>query len=69
MFIKKQGADADAAYKRLSIIRKHLKELEAEINATNTVDVVGAHAVHYDAVFENMKLLELDEQQLIHKAG
>ena len=68
MFIKRQGADADAAYERLSIIRRHLKEMEAEINATNTVDVAGEHANHYDGVFENMKLIELDELQLIHQA-
>ena len=48
--------------------KKLLKEMEAEINATNTVDVAGEHANHYDGVFENMKLIELDELNLIHQA-
>ena len=69
MFIKKQGADADAAYKRLSIIRRHLKEMEMEINATNTIDVAGEHAKHYDDMFADLKLLELDEQMIIKQAG
>lgn len=69
MFIKRQGADADAAYERLSIIRRHLKEMEAEINATNTVDIVGEHAKHYEDAFANWKHAMLDEENLIHQAG
>jgi hypothetical protein len=69
MFIKRQGADSDAAYERLAIIRRHLKEMEFEINATNTVDVAGEHAKHYEDMFNNMKLIDLDEQMLINQAG
>lgn len=68
-FIKAQGADADAAYQRLQIIRKHMRELEAEINATNTVDVAGGHALYYDEMFEKMKLLEMAEITLIHQGA
>lgn len=69
MFIKRQGADADAAYKRLSIIRRHLKEMEAEINATNTVDVVGEHEKHYQDAAISLQLAILAEENLIHQAG
>ena len=42
-FVKVQSVDTDAAYQRLAITRKMLKEYKAAINATNTVDVVGEH--------------------------
>ena len=64
-FIKNQKADADAAYKRLAIIRKHLKEMEAEINATNIVDICGEHLHLYEELRSTMKLICLQEQQLI----
>ena len=59
MFIKKQGADADAAYERIAIIRRHMKEMQAEINATNTVDVAGEHAKHYEEMFAKMQAAAL----------
>ena len=65
LFIEGQGVDADAAFKRLSIIRRHLKELKAEINATNTVDIVGLHLHHYDNLFVDMTILEQDEEMLV----
>lgn len=67
MFIKRKGADADAAYKRLTIIRKHLKEMEAELNATNTVDIAGEHLQHYNDAFIALKKAAMDEEMLIHQ--
>lgn len=69
MFIKKQGADAGAAYERLAIIRKHQKEMEAEINATNTVDIAGEHRALYDQLESTMRMIGLQEEMLINQAG
>lgn len=67
LFIEGQGVDADAAYKRLSIIRRHLKELRAEINDTNTVDIIGSHLRHYENLFLDFTMLETDEERLIQQ--
>jgi hypothetical protein len=67
LFIEAQGVDADAAYKRLSIIRRHMKELKAEINDTNTADVLGSHLRHYENLFLDMTILETDEEMLIQQ--
>ena len=64
-FIKIQKADADAAYKRIAIIRKHMKEMEAEINGTNVVDICGEHLLLYTELKATMERICLQEQQLI----
>ena len=64
-FIENQKADASAAYKRLAILRKHLDELYKEINETNTVDICGEHLHLYEELQGTMKLICLQEQQLI----
>ena len=66
-FIEGQGVDADAAYQRLAITRKMLKEYKAAINATNTVDVVGEHKDLYADVETSLKLIALKEERLIHQ--
>ena len=64
-FIETQKADANAAYKRLAILRKHLDELYKEINETNTVDICGEHLRLYEELQGTMKLICIQEQQLI----
>ncbi len=66
-FIERQGVDADAAYERIAIIRRHKREMLAEINATNTVDVVGTHAAHYDNAFVDLEILVMDEENIIRQ--
>lgn len=66
-FIEGQGVDTDAAYKRLAITRQTLAEYKAAINATNTVDVAGSLKDLYERVEATMKLIELEEQMLIHQ--
>ena len=63
--IEKQKVDANAAYKRLAILRKHLDELHHEINETNVVDICGEHLRLYGELQSTMKLICLEEQQLI----
>ena len=67
-FIEGQGVDADAAYQRLAITRKMLKEYKAAINATNTVDVVGEHKDLYADIETSLKLIALKEERLIHQS-
>ena len=66
-FIEGQGVDADAAYQRLAITRKTLKEYKAAINATNTVDVVGELKSLYSDLETTMNLIILQEQLLINQ--
>ena len=65
--IKRQGVDPDAAYKRVEIIRRHKKEMLAEINETNTADIVGEHAQHIDDAMASLDLLVLDDLTIIHQ--
>ena len=67
LFIERQGVDPDAAYKRIEIIRRHKREMLAEINATNTADIIGTHAAHYDDAFLDLDILVLDEENIIHQ--
>ena len=67
LFIERQAVDADAAYKRIEIIRRHKREMLAEINATNTVDIVGTHAAHYDNAFVDLDILVMDEEDIIRQ--
>ena len=66
-FIEGQGVDADAAYQRLAITRKMLKEYKAAINATNTVDVAGELKSLYLKLESTMNLIALEEQMLINQ--
>lgn len=66
-FIERQGVDANAAYERLAITRRTLKEYRAAINATNTVDVAGEHLKLYAEVEKLMVLIALEEQMLINQ--
>ena len=67
LFIEAQGVDADAAYKRIEIIRRHKREMLAEINATNTVDIIGLHAAHYDNAFLDLDIIVMDEENVIRQ--
>lgn len=66
-FIKAQKADAAAAFTRASIVRRHMKELEAEINATNTVDIAEEHMDLYEEFYQTARLICLQEQMLINQ--
>ena len=64
-FIGRQGVDGGAAFKRHEITKATLEKYRAEINATNTVDVVGELKSLYDQLESTMKLIILHEEQLI----
>ena len=64
-FIEGQKTDTKAACERLMITRKMLKDYKAAINATNTVDIAGEHKHLYEELEATMKLICLQEQQLI----
>lgn len=64
-FIEGQGVDADAAYQRLKITRRFLKEYREAVNSTNTSDVVGNLARLYDNLETTAKVIIKEEQLLI----
>ena len=66
-FIEGQGVDTDAAYQRLAVTRKMLKDYKAAINATNTVDVVGELKNLYTDIEYTMNLICIQEQMLINQ--
>ena len=66
-FIKTQLADASAAFERLSVLKKALKEIEFAVNKTNTVDIAGERLSLYNQLETTVKLICLQEEMLIHQ--
>lgn len=67
-FIENQKVDADAAYERLSITRKTLKNFKRAINDTNTVDVAGELKLLYMQA-ENTLLQICTHEELLISQG
>ena len=64
-FVRTQGIDSSAAFQRMTITKRTLEEYQAEINATNTADVVGNLARLYDDLEILAKAIIREEQLLI----